>query len=216
MITENLTPLWRIVFKQVWFAYCADSMPIGCAIFDDDELLVAVGRNSIYDNRGKGLVQLHQLGHAEINALLKVSKHQYPNLANFIMLSSLEPCPMCIGAFAMSRIKTLYFAATDLVAGSKELISKSKYISEKELTVLGPDKRFQFLQIAILAEFVQHKRPSEVNFLFAQWRQTDTLAVDLGIRWFRDGYLIELKKMYVAKQISYDEIFDELISIKAV
>lgn len=214
MIKSNLAHFWRIVFKQAWFAYCADSMPIGCAIFDEDEILVSVGRNSIYDNRGTNPVQLHQLGHAEINALLKVSKHQYPNLTNFSMFCSLEPCVMCIGAFAMSRIKNLYFASTDLVAGGKDLLRHSNYVEEKGLNIYGPDEKFQFLQIALLAEFVQHKRPGEVNILFPQWRQTDAAAVDLGIRWFIDGSLVDLKKSYVAKGMSYDEIFDELVSIK--
>lgn len=211
METEKLKYYWENVFEQVWISYCENSIPIGAIIINPNGEVVAVGRNKIYDKSDDyHHVFYHQLGHAELNALLKVSKHEHPDIEKYILLTSFEPCPMCLGAFVMSRIKTLYFAGHDLIAGSSDLINLSEYMKGRNLTIYGPFDFFQSVQIAIISEFMLHKRPKETDYLFSGWNKTDSKAVELGKKWFNNKYLIKLKKENLSNKNAIKEIFKEV------
>ena len=86
-------------------------VPVGAIIVKGDEI-VGTGRN----RREYGKNALY---HAEIEAI--------DNACNTLggwrlwecdMYVTLEPCPMCAGAIINSRIKTVYYGASDLKAGS--------------------------------------------------------------------------------------------------
>ncbi|MCX6751165.1 MAG: nucleoside deaminase [Candidatus Nomurabacteria bacterium] len=211
MEAKKLKHHWENVFEQAWISYCENSIPIGAIIINHTGEVIAVGRNKIYDKSDDyHHVFYHQLGHAELNALLKVSKHEYPDIEKYILLTSFEPCPMCLGAFVMSRIKTLYFAAHDLIAGSSDLINTSAYMKEKNLTVHGPFDFVQSVQIALICEFMLHKRPKETDKLFLAWSKTDYKAVELGKKWFNNEYLIKLKKENLNNKNAVKKIFKEV------
>ena len=50
----------------------------------------------------------------------------------------MEPCPLCVGALAMTHIVRVEFAARDLWAGSSELLGASRYMRSKNVEVAGP------------------------------------------------------------------------------
>jgi tRNA(Arg) A34 adenosine deaminase TadA len=213
MEAKKLKHHWENVFEQAWISYCENSIPIGAIIINASGEIVAVGRNKIYDKSDDyNHVFYHQLGHAELNALLKVSKHEHPDIEKYILLTSFEPCPMCLGAFVMSRIKTLYFATDDLVAGSSNLINTSPYMKEKKLTIYGPFDFFQSVQIAMISEFMLHKRPKETDKLFLDWNKTDHKAVELGKKWFNNEFLVKLEEENLSNKNAIEKIFKEVAS----
>lgn len=86
-------------------------VPVGAIIVKGDEI-VGTGRN----RREYGKNALY---HAEIEAIDNACKTLGGwRLWKCDMYVTLEPCPMCAGAIINSRIKTVYYGASDLKAGS--------------------------------------------------------------------------------------------------
>ena len=86
-------------------------VPVGAIIVKGDEI-VGTGRN----RREFGTNALY---HAEIEAIDNACKALGGwRLWECDMYVTLEPCPMCAGAIINSRIKTVYYGASDLKAGS--------------------------------------------------------------------------------------------------
>lgn len=86
-------------------------VPVGAIIVKSDEI-VGTGRN----RREYGKNALY---HAEIEAIDNACKTLGGwRLWECDMYVTLEPCPMCAGAIINSRIKTVYYGASDLKAGS--------------------------------------------------------------------------------------------------
>lgn len=86
-------------------------VPVG-AIVVCDEKIVGEGRN-------RREVVKNALHHAEIEAINEACK----NLGGWRLWKcdlyvTLEPCPMCAGAIINSRIKNVYFGATDTKNGA--------------------------------------------------------------------------------------------------
>ena len=71
--------------------------------------------------RGKNLREIDNdpTAHAEIVALREASESQENwRLDDHVLVVTLEPCAMCAGAIAQSRIKTVLFGAWDDKAGA--------------------------------------------------------------------------------------------------
>lgn len=86
-------------------------VPVGAVVVKDGEI-VGEGRN----RREKGKNALY---HAEIEAINNACKKLGGwRLWQCDLYVTLEPCPMCSGAIINSRIKRVYFGASDYKAGS--------------------------------------------------------------------------------------------------
>ena len=86
-------------------------VPVGAIVVCDDKI-VGEGRN-------RREVVKNALHHAEIEAINEACK----NLGGWRLWKcdlyvTLEPCPMCAGAIINSRIKNVYFGATDMKNGA--------------------------------------------------------------------------------------------------
>jgi tRNA(adenine34) deaminase len=65
---------WKVAFKNAWEAFINNTIPIGCAITNND-MIISSGRNMIYDNQNNVMpLYNNKLAHAEINALLSINK----------------------------------------------------------------------------------------------------------------------------------------------
>lgn len=81
---------------------------------------VPVGALVVFEGRviGRGHNLTHKLhdasAHAEMIALSAAYNHFGDwRLENCVLVSTLEPCPMCAGAAMLSRIKTIVYGAPD-------------------------------------------------------------------------------------------------------
>ena len=96
--------------KQAKLAYKHDEVPIGCVIVKDNEI-IARG----YNKREK-LQQSY--AHAEMIAIEKACKKIGSwRLEDCDLYVTLEPCPMCSGTIIQSRIKNVYYGASDPKGG---------------------------------------------------------------------------------------------------
>ncbi len=87
-------------------------VPVGALIVNSAGEIIATGHNER---------ELHNdpTAHAEIVAIRRAcEKTGQWRLENHIIVVTLEPCPMCAGAIAQSRISTVVFGAWDEKAGA--------------------------------------------------------------------------------------------------
>ena len=97
--------------KEAKKAYRIGEIPVGAVIVLDDKI-IARGYNK---REGKQSV----LSHAEIEAIKKAEKKIGSwRLEETKLYVTLEPCPMCAGAIIQSRIKEVYYGASDPKTGA--------------------------------------------------------------------------------------------------
>ncbi len=87
-------------------------VPVGAIIINKDGEIIATGHNER---------ELHNdpTAHAEIVALRRASQTTGQwRLEDHTIIITLEPCAMCAGAIAQSRISTVVFGAWDEKAGA--------------------------------------------------------------------------------------------------
>ena len=97
--------------KEAKKAYKKLEVPVGCVIVKDGKIIARAHnlKETKYDTTK----------HAEILAIQKANKKlESWRLIDCDMYVTLEPCPMCAGAIIQSRIKNLYYGASDEKTGA--------------------------------------------------------------------------------------------------
>jgi len=87
-------------------------VPVGAIVVDKDGVIIGQGSNERESNSDP-------TAHAEIVAIRNAtSRIQSSRLDGCTLIVTLEPCAMCAGAIAQSRISNLIFGAWDEKAGA--------------------------------------------------------------------------------------------------
>ncbi|MFT2722441.1 nucleoside deaminase [Deinococcus sp. A31D244] len=137
MTPAGLSAGWSAALQEAWDAYCAGSYAIGACVIDAQGTVIARGRNRLGEPRGAegGVISGHDLAHAEINALLDLRDVPRPDCYGWTVLTTVQPCPQCAGAVAMSGLRALEYAAPDPWAGCTRLLTDDPYVSRKGIRV---------------------------------------------------------------------------------
>ena len=102
----------RVALNEARKAVASGDIPVGAAIFNASGELIATGHNER---------ELHNdpTAHAEIVAIRKAAEKLGDwHLTDYTLVVTLEPCAMCAGAIAQSRLQTVVFGAWDEKAGA--------------------------------------------------------------------------------------------------
>lgn len=102
----------RVALDAARNAVASGDIPVGAAIFDANGELIALAHNER---------ELHNdpTAHAEIVAIRRATeKLENWHLTDHTLVVTLEPCAMCAGAIAQSRLQTVVFGAWDEKAGA--------------------------------------------------------------------------------------------------
>jgi tRNA(adenine34) deaminase len=108
----NDIEMMRVALIAAGGALQTGDVPVGAAIFNASGELIAEAHNER---------ELHNdpTAHAEVVALRRASQKLGTwRLDNLTLAVTLEPCAMCAGAIAQSRIQTVIFGAWDEKAGA--------------------------------------------------------------------------------------------------
>lgn len=172
---------WQSAFHAAWEAYLKNTIPIGAVIQNEKGIVVSVGRNRIHDQTGTP-PQLfnHKLAHAEINCILQLKETEHPQIRNYILTTTMEPCPLCFGAVAMSSIRHLRFAARDRYAGATVFNRYSEYVKNKNIQIEGPVKGLEIIQIAIQTDYELENHNNNCEPILKQWSKDCPPGVNLG------------------------------------
>jgi tRNA(adenine34) deaminase len=144
--------LMRAALAVAHGALANGDVPVGAVIINQQGEIVATGHNER---------ELHNdpTAHAEIVAIRRACKKSGQwRLENHTIFVTLEPCAMCAGAIAQSRISTVIFGAWDEKAGAVGSVwdllrdPRSLYKVEVKAGVLADECS------AMLKEFIQGVR----------------------------------------------------------
>jgi tRNA(Arg) A34 adenosine deaminase TadA len=147
---NELPEPWAESYRLAWEAYKAGSVPCGSVVVNGSGELVTRGRNRAYESLAPdGQLGNTSVAHAEINALIGLPAADY---SDHVLYSSLEPCPLCLGATVMCAIGKVLFAGHDLWSGASTVAAFPEAI-EKPPVVEGPlTERFGLFGSAIYLE----------------------------------------------------------------
>lgn len=168
----GLSQPWQTAVEQAWAAYCAGSIPIGacitaCITRGDEETVIGVGRNHTRDvPAGWGGEEYHPLAHAEMMALIELDVNSVVDVHDLVLYTTMEPCPLCLGAWYMSGIRHLRYAARDPYAGAVDTLGTTWYWSRKAVTVQGPVAVLENLMTAWNFAHFAETRPELVGSEF--------------------------------------------------
>lgn len=119
----------REALAQAEEAGRAGENPIGAVLVIDDGI-ISRGRAQHNESRS-------QLRHAELNALLNGGERLWKDYKRAVLFTSVEPCPMCLGAIVMADVPHVVYALNDAVVHSKHSIETNPYIRRHIKTYFG-------------------------------------------------------------------------------
>ena len=194
---------WLVCLEEAWAAYCAGSLPIGACVVDAEGNILARGRNRIMESQAEARYACdNTLAHAELNALLALNVDRQTRHAASLYTTT-EPCPLCLGAFYMSSVRTLYYAAREPFAGSTNLLGTTPYLSRKPIKVYAPaDPELEILITALAVEFELADGVFPTSAVLQSWRQVIPAGVRLGEQLHQSGELRRMRSEgWTAKQM---------------
>ena len=187
---SELDPAWRATFELAWEAWRAGTIPIGAVVTDQEGLVIARGRNRIFDPNGPpGQLAGAWIAHAEVNALSQLPAGHYED---FAVTSTTEPCLMCAGAITMSfrgRVVVRY-AVDDPIAGGIEEATHSPQGQRRDLQLrrLGDPGFVTFADALNLAESIR-RVPSGVVAKHYRSRRPGLFACAVELESVLRGFL---------------------------
>ena len=138
--------------KMAKKALAEDEVPIGAVIVKDDKII-----SKGYNKREKSQ---DATKHAEIIAIEKACKKLGSwRLENATIFVTLEPCPMCAGAIANARIKTLVYGAKEKSSSDNlcDAILSSNRLNHKTEIVFQENQEC----CTLLEQFFKSKRETK-------------------------------------------------------
>lgn len=212
---SDLSPIWQGCLKEAWQAFLHGTVPIGAVIIDENDEIIARGRNHIYDDdTPPGQVSRNQLAHAELNALLHFDRSKH-NFRACSIYTSMEPCPLCMGAIYMMGIGQVHFAARDTYAGSTNLIGATPYMNRKEIRVFSPphiELENALIGLVVAFDCAHTHLPfhARIDPVLAAWQASCPRGVDLGMKLSENHLLSKMIQKNAPADQGFDLLFSEL------
>lgn len=126
---------WEICFDLCLESINSGSLGVAALITNEEHIVIAKGRNQLFDNDDScNKIRNTVVSHAEINALANLPD-KYRDNRNLTIYTTVEPCPMCLGALSMSCIRKIVIGSRDDYAGATRLIIKDWYLNKKEFKI---------------------------------------------------------------------------------
>ncbi len=116
----DLEKFMREALREADEAGKAGEYPIGAILMLDGEI-IARGRARHGELKS-------QLSHAELNALLNGGEKLWTEYKRGILFSTVEPCPMCLGAVVMADVPHIIYGLHDVVVQSKITVETNPYV----------------------------------------------------------------------------------------
>ena len=137
----------NIILNLAKKAYKNGDIPVGAIIVKNNKII-----SKAYNKKEKNNVATH---HAEILAIQKACKKLKTwHLDDCILYTTLEPCIMCAGAIAQSRIKKIVYMAENEKFGFTNYFNNGK-ISNHNILI---EKIDDSLSKNLLVQFFKDKR----------------------------------------------------------
>ena len=129
---------WIVALDLAWEAMLAGTTPVGCVVINRDGQIVTRGRGRRYvRDSAHGQLSYSHLAHAELNALAQLPPtRRYEDLT---VLTTLEPCVLCMGAAVMATVGRVEYAGADPYGGAAHFQLKNAHTTRLMPQIVGPD-----------------------------------------------------------------------------
>jgi tRNA(adenine34) deaminase len=123
--------------ELAWEAFGSGTVPVGAVVTDADGTVVFEGRSRMYERVAPaGELANSLLAHAEVNALARLDpNHRHEALT---ITSTLEPCPLCLGAIHMSTVGHLVYLGSDPYGGAVGRMQTTPHTARSRMSISGP------------------------------------------------------------------------------
>lgn len=119
----------REALKEAEAAGEAGEYPIGAVL--------VIGGEVVSRGRARHAEARSQLRHAELNALLAGGEKLWQDFDQGVLFTTLEPCPMCLGATVMADVPHIIFALPSRVVHSAHTVRENPYVRRHIRTYMG-------------------------------------------------------------------------------
>jgi tRNA(adenine34) deaminase len=116
-------------------AVAAGSSPVGAVLVNEQDEVVAKGRNRVGEDQTAEHVGGASVAHAEMDVFFALGKLKNPG--KLTLYSSLEPCLMCGGASSLLGVGRVVWATDDAWGGSGRLIKWADHPAMQSTEVLA-------------------------------------------------------------------------------
>ena len=209
---NELSQPWQKAFEIAWISFKKGSIPIGCVIIDENEEVVAEGRNQIYDQSSQHPLALSIMAHAEMTALSQSKVDDHPNVRKYTLYTTMEPCPMCFGTSVMVNIRNIVYAAHDRFAGATVLNTSLDYIKEKNITIAFAGHEVEVFQLVLQTAFEAQRSHPRMQAILEAWSISNKKAVDLGLRLAKEHFF----KHNLSIDVIYDGVMKRYYGIESL
>lgn len=186
----SLSPIWYACLEEAWAGYCAGSQAIGAVWTDAEGEIRYRGRNRIGEAHAPPpFLAGTRLAHAEVNVLVQVAAENREQMATGHLYTTMEPCPLCVGAITMSGVRRVTFAAYDHGAGATAWIAQFPYMARKQIQVSGPVSGVEIISLVLLTDRELQAQSVRTPDLLRSFDQDSPAATTIGREFFASGFL---------------------------
>ena len=125
---RDVVAFMREALVEAEAAGAAGELPIGAVL--------VVGGEVVSRGRSRQRQRRSQLAHAELDALLAGGEAAWTRHDDGVLFTTVEPCPMCLGAVVMADVPHVVFAADDPNAGVPAML-EIPYVARHVATYRG-------------------------------------------------------------------------------
>lgn len=132
---STLDTPWRAAVEMAWESYRHGGIAVGAVLTDGAGNIIGRGRNQRFASASppRGL-----LAHAEMEALAAIPARK-DRARDSALYTTLQPCPMCLGAVVVARVDRLFFGAFDPTwQGIEQLSQLNDEVQRRWPQVTGP------------------------------------------------------------------------------
>jgi len=134
---RNLSEPWGAALGLAWEAMVAGTTPVGCVVLDAKGQIATRGRGRRYVREpASGQLSYSHLAHAELNALAQLPPTR--RYEEYVALTTLEPCLLCMGAAVMATVGRVEYAGADPYGGAAHLEIQNAHTARLMPPVNGP------------------------------------------------------------------------------
>ena len=125
----DLNAFMREAIEEAEQAGLAGELPIGAVL--------AVNGAIVSRGRARHRASCSQLMHAELQALLSGGTPLWQSYESAVLITTMEPCPMCLGAAVMADVPHIVFGAHDSAVDSRLTVDTVPYVRRHIRTYHG-------------------------------------------------------------------------------
>ena len=159
---DSIEPPWRLALDLAWEGLGAGAVPVGAVVLDGSGNMVTNGRGRSFETSAPpGQLCGSRIAHAEINALAQLEGDGF--YEDHELLTTVEPCPLCMGAALMTGLGTVVYAFEDPYGGGRTMTIDNVRSARTTMRVeQGPHRMVRMLSALMVFLHYRQLRPIPV------------------------------------------------------